>query len=85
MSLTISMEGRLLTTVIEAQEGHNVAICDITNAFVPTHGEEKDKYGNQTIMKTSRICVVILSEINPIYRDYMVTEGNQKVLYVHIT
>ena len=27
----------------------------------------------------------ILCEINPIYRDYMVTEGNQKVLYVHIT
>ena len=27
----------------------------------------------------------ILCEIDPIYRDYMVTEGNQKVLYVHIT
>ena len=27
----------------------------------------------------------ILFEIDPIYRDYMETEGNQKVLYVHIT
>ena len=27
----------------------------------------------------------ILCEIDPIYQDYMVTEGNQKVLYVHIT
>ena len=26
-----------------------------------------------------------LCEIDPIYRDYMVTTGNQKVLYVHIT
>ena len=55
------------------------------NAFVQTHVEEKDKDGNQTIMKISRVCVDILCEINPIHRDYMVAKGNQKVLYVHIT
>ena len=27
----------------------------------------------------------ILCEIDPIYRDYMATKGNQQVLYVHIT
>ena len=27
----------------------------------------------------------ILCEIDPIYSDYMVTKGNQKVLYVNIT
>ena len=27
----------------------------------------------------------VLCEIDTIYRDYMVSEGNQKVLYVHIT
>ena len=27
----------------------------------------------------------ILCEIDPIYQDYTVTKGNQKVLYVHIT
>ena len=85
MSLTINMEGTLLTAVIEAQEGHDVARCDISNAFVQTHMEEKDKDGNQTIMKRRGVCVDILCEINPIYRDYMVTKGNQKVLYVHIT
>ena len=47
--------------------------------------EEKDKDGNQTIMKIRGVCVDILCEIDPISRDYMVTEGNQKVLYVHIT
>ena len=47
--------------------------------------EEKDKDGNQTIMKIRQVCVDILCEIDPIYLDYMVTEGNQKVLYVHIT
>ena len=45
-SLTVSMEGTLLTAVIEAQEGQDVATCDIPNAFVQTHVEEKDKDGN---------------------------------------
>ena len=36
-------------------------------------------------MKKRGVCVETLCEIDPIYRDYMVTEGNQKVLYVHIT
>ena len=84
-SPTISMEGTLLTTVTEVQEGCNVATSNIPNPFVQTHVEEKDKDGNQTIMKIRGVCVDILCEIDPIYRDYMVTEGNQKVIYVHIT
>ena len=46
MSLTISMEGTLLTAVIEAQEGCNIATYNIPNTFVQTHVEEKDKDGN---------------------------------------
>ena len=84
-SLTVSMEGTLLTAVIEAQEGRDVATCDIPTAFVQTHMEEKDKDGNWTIMKSRGICMDILYEIDPIYRDYTVTKGNQKVLYIHIT
>ena len=38
-----------------------------------------------TIMKIRGVCVDIICEIDPIYQDYMVTEGSQKVLYVHIT
>ena len=85
VSLTISTEGTLLTTVIEAQEGQDIKMCSIPNAFIQTHVEEKDKDGNRTIMKIRGVCVDILCEINPIYRDYTVTEGNQEVLYVHIT
>ena len=85
MSPTVSMEGTLLTAVITAQEGQDVATCNIPNAFVQTHVEEKDKDGNQTFMKTRGVCVDILCEIDPIYQDYTVTKGNQKVLYVHIT
>ena len=59
--------------------------CDIPNAFVQTYVEEKDKDGNQAIMKIRGVCVDILCEIDPIHQDYMVIKGNQKVLYVHIT
>ena len=45
MSLTVSTEGTLLTTVIEAQEGQDITTCDIPNAFVQTHVEEKGKDG----------------------------------------
>ena len=45
MSLTVSTGGTLLTTVIEAQEGHDVTTCDVPNAFVQTHVEEKGKDG----------------------------------------
>ena len=72
MSPTINTEGSLLTAVIEAQEGRDVTACDIPNAFVQTHVEEKDKDGNQTIMKIRGVCVDILCEIDPIYQDYMV-------------
>ena len=43
MSPTICTEGKILTTVIKAQEGRDVATCDIPNTFVQTHVEEKDK------------------------------------------
>ena len=85
MSLTVSMEGTLLTTVIEVQEGQDIITCDIPNVLVQTHVEEMDKNGSQTIMKMRGVCGDILCEIDPIYWVYMVTEGNQKVLYVHIT
>ena len=45
MSLTISMEVTLLTTVIEAQEGQDVTTCNIPNTFFQTH-VEKDKDRN---------------------------------------
>ena len=46
MSPTISIEGTLLTAVIEAQEGQDIATCDIPNTFVQTPVEEKDNDGN---------------------------------------
>ena len=42
-SLTISMEGTLLTAVIEAQEGRDVTTCDIPNTFVQTMWRRRTK------------------------------------------
>ena len=45
-SLTVSMEGMLLRTVIEAQEGQDVTTYNIPNAFVKTHVKERWKFNH---------------------------------------
>ena len=40
-SPTASLESVLLTSTIDAKEGRDVAITDITNAFVTTRIEDK--------------------------------------------
>ena len=86
-SPTVSTDSTLLTAVIEAEEGRDVATCDIPNAFVQTKVDHVDKDGNRTIMKIRGVLVDILCEMDPLYQDYVVLEGRnqQKVLYVHIT
>jgi hypothetical protein len=84
-SPTMSTKAVLLTAMIKAKEGRDVATCDIPNAFIQTTVEEMDKDGNRTIMKICGVLVDILCEMDPVYRDFVVMEGNQKVLYVHIT
>ena len=71
--------------VIEAEEGRDVATCDIPNAFIQTEMEEKDGKGNRTIMKIRGVLVDILCEMDLAYKCHMVMEGNQKVVYVHVT
>jgi hypothetical protein len=67
-SPTVSTESTLLTSVIEAQEGRDVATCDIPNAFIQTEVEKVDKDGNRTIMKIRGVLVDILCEMSPSYK-----------------
>jgi hypothetical protein len=83
-SPTVSTEATLLTAVIEAQEGRDVATCDIPNAFIQTDLEEHDEQGNRTIMKIRGQLVDILCELDPSYVDYVVHERKSKVLYMHV-
>ena len=41
-SPTVNTESTLLTAVVEAEEEREIATCDIPNAFIQTHAEEKD-------------------------------------------
>ena len=50
-SPTGETEANMLTGVIEAQEGRDIATCDIPNAFVQTELKECDSDSHQTIMK----------------------------------
>ena len=84
-SPTVSTESTLLTSIIEAEEGRDIATANIPNAFGQTEHELRDKDGHQTIMKIRGAAVDILCELDPMYRDYVTYEGSQKVLYVHIT
>ena len=83
-SPTVSTEATLLTGAIEAEEGRDVATCNIPNAFIQTEVSRKDKDGNGTIMKIRGVLVNLLCELDPAYKDFVVYEGraNQPVLYV---
>jgi hypothetical protein len=83
-SPTVSTESTLLTSVIEAAEGRCVATCDIPNAFIQTEINEIDKDGNKTIMKIRGMLVTTLCNLDSTYRDYVVTENNNLVVYVQV-
>jgi hypothetical protein len=80
-SPTMSTESVLLTAVIEAQEGRDVATCEIPNAFIQTDVQTEDSDGNRTIMKIRGTLVGILREMDQEYAEYVVKDGYQDVFY----
>jgi hypothetical protein len=56
-SLTVSTKSPMLTSVIEAAEGRDIATCIIPNVFIQTKVQEVDKDGNRIIMK---ICSMLV-------------------------
>ena len=70
----------MITSVIDAKEGREVAVIDIPNAFVQTEME-----GERVIMKMRGKLAELLVEVAPeVYRDYVVTERGQTVLYLEL-
>ena len=79
-SPTVSLESVLLTAVIEAKEGRDVAVLDIPNAFVQT-----DMEGEQVLMKMKGDLAELMVTTAPqLYRKYLITEKGQPVLYVKL-
>jgi hypothetical protein len=82
-STTVTAEAVMLTCVIDAQEGCNVAVVDIPNAFVQTVVTEEDAE-HRVIVRIRGPLVDVLTSIAPdIYGPYVSTnKTGQKVLIV---
>ena len=77
-SPTAALESIILTSIIDAKEGREVAVCDIPNAFIQT-----DMEGDTVIMKLRDKAAEILVQTAPeIYRKYITIENGKVVLYV---
>ena len=83
-SPTVATESVLLSAVINAEEGRDVAVTDIPNAFIQTELPEWDEGGNRTIMKIRGVLVEILCNMDKSYEEYVMYEQGEKVLYVQI-
>ena len=70
-SPTVTSESVLLSCIIDAEEGRDVAVNDIPNAFIQTRVEdEKD----MAIIKIRGILVDILVDLEPdVYREFVTT------------
>ena len=71
-SPTVASESVLLSCIIYAKEGRDVAVIDIPNAFIQTRVEdEKD----MAIIKIRGILVDILVDLAPdVYREFFITD-----------
>jgi hypothetical protein len=77
---TVATESVLLSCIIDAEEGRDVAVIDIPNAFIQTPVEdEKD----MAFIKIRGVLVDILCEIAPdVYKPYVTKDkkGNKQLL-----
>ena len=78
-SPTVATESVLLSCVIDAKEGRDVATVDIPGAFM--QGEQ-----DETVhMRLEGTLAELLTKCDPkLYRKYVVTENNKPVLYVEL-
>ena len=73
-----------MSAVIDAEEGRDVPVSDVPNAFIQTKVEEKDEDGNRRRMKVQGVLVDIICNMDPSYAEFVVVERGEKVLYTHI-
>jgi hypothetical protein len=79
-SPTIATEAVLLSCIINAEEGRDVTVIDIPNAFIQTQVEDK---GDMAIIKIRGVLVDILVKIAPdVYKSYVMTDkkGTKQLL-----
>ncbi len=76
-SPTVATEALILTYVIDAIEGRDVATCDIPGAFM-----QSDMKG-KVVMKLKGVMPDVILKIDPKqYQKYVTTENAKDVIYV---
>ena len=67
---TVTTDGVIITSIIEAHEGRDVVVADLPNAFL--HADNKEK----TIMLLKGKLAELMVQINPkMYRKYVITSA----------
>ena len=80
-SPTAALESVLLTSTIYAKEGRDVAIIDITNAFVTTRIEGKNDI--VTVRLRGKLAELMVATSPEIYKKYVsVNRKGELVIYV---
>ena len=77
-SPTVSTDALMLSLMIDAKEGRDVATADVAGAYLKA---EMDDF---VVMKLIGQDVEIFCEMNRAYEPYVVTEHGKKVLYVRL-
>ena len=82
-SPTAALESVLLTAIIDAKEGRDVAVIDIPNAFIQAHLENEE---DNAIMHMRGTLAELLVKVAPkIYTKYItINAKGETVLYIHL-
>ncbi len=82
-SPTATTESIFLTATIDAQEGRDVMVMDVPNAFIQTELPKMSEDEDRVIMKITGAMVDMLVSVAPeIYSGYVVFENGKKVIYL---
>ena len=84
-SPTVALESLMLSTVIDAKEGREVAMVDIPNAFIQMENEKLHEKHKRDIMKVKGALVKILVNLYPeVYAKFVSYEKGLPVLYLEL-
>jgi hypothetical protein len=84
-SPTASLEGILLTSIVDVKENRDVMSADIPSAFIQAHLPATEDGDERVIMKITGVLVDLLVSIDPTkYGPFVVAKKGTKTLYVEV-
>jgi hypothetical protein len=84
-SPTASLEGILLTSIVDVKENRDVMSADIPNAFIQANMPVIKDHEERVVMKITGVLVDLLVEIDVAkYGPYVVFENGVKTIYVEL-